>query len=117
LLFGAFSCTRTACKAFVHNYTWSLRTQLAQEGVRVIGIYPQMIETDLHRAHADPNNNKTEKNPSAMSIDAFMADIVAGWDAGDDEVAAGIAKAPVAAYRAAFTAGTKSINESTSGVM
>jgi hypothetical protein len=85
--------------------------------VRVIGIYPQMISTDLHRAHAEPNNNKKENNPQAMTIDEFMADIIAGWEAGDDEVAAGMAKAPVAAYRAAFTAGTKTINESTWGVM
>jgi hypothetical protein len=51
-----------------------------------------------------------------MSVAEFMADVVAGWDASDDEVAAVMAKAPraVAAYRAAFTQGTKTINSSAS---
>jgi hypothetical protein len=54
-----------------------------------------------------------------MSVAEFMADVVAGWDASDDEVAAVMAKAPraVAAYRAAFTQGTKTINSSASDVM
>jgi hypothetical protein len=71
-----------------------------------------MIESDLHRYHAEPDNNNKAHNASVMSVAEFMADVVAGWDAGDD-----MAKVPVAAYRAELTQGTKTINSSASGVM
>lgn len=76
-----------------------------------------MIETDLHRSHSNPDNNKKSQNEAAMSVDEFMADVIAGWDAGDDEVAAGQAKPVVAAYRAAFTKGTELINSKAFDVM
>jgi hypothetical protein len=76
-----------------------------------------MIESDLHRHHAEHHNSKKAHNASATSVAEFAADVVAGGDAGDDEVAADMAKAPVAACRAALMQGTKTINSSASGVV
>jgi short-subunit dehydrogenase involved in D-alanine esterification of teichoic acids len=99
-----------ATKAFIHSWTWSLRGQLSPFGVRVIGIYPPLVESDLHRSHDDPDNNKKSKNPNAMSMEEFMHDVVQGLEDGKEEIGAGTSKQLVNAYREAFDIGTQKTN-------
>lgn len=85
-------------KAWVHTFSMNLRTQLAQAGskVRVVEIVPPSVETDLHRERKDPDDNKRAKGArSSLTVEEFMEDVVAGWKAGDDTVAAGSGKALV----------------------
>lgn len=72
----------------------NLRTQLEQGGhnIRVIEIAPPSVGTDLHRERADPDDNKKHKNPSALSVEEFMEEIVRGWKAEKDCIGAGMAQ-------------------------
>lgn len=98
-------------KAFVHFNTMNLRTQLEQAGdnIRVVEIVsfgrktcvastkllilspqaPPSVGTDLHRERADPDDNKKDKNPSALSLDEFMKDVIQGWEQDLDTIGAG----------------------------
>ncbi|KIW01850.1 uncharacterized protein PV09_06699 [Verruconis gallopava] len=91
-----------ATKAFMHSFTMNLRTQLefddSTKHINVIEIVPPQVESDLHRDHSDPDNNKRTKSPTSMSLEAFIADVAEGWEAGDTTVAAGMAKMGVKAW-------------------
>ncbi|KAH8701398.1 hypothetical protein GQ44DRAFT_717631 [Phaeosphaeriaceae sp. PMI808] len=39
-----------------------LRAQLQDSSVRVVGIAPPTVRTELHRERSDPDDNKKEKN-------------------------------------------------------
>jgi len=69
----------------------NLRTQLKQSraNIRVIEIAPPSVGTDLHRERKDPDDNKKHKNPAALSVDEFMAELIKGWEAGKDVIGAG----------------------------
>jgi short-subunit dehydrogenase involved in D-alanine esterification of teichoic acids len=91
-----------ATKFFMHSFTMNLRSQLeydaATKHISVVEIVPPMVSTDLHREHADPDDNKKENNQMAMSIEEFMADLVAGWKDGKTTIGAGMAKKSVATW-------------------
>ncbi|KAG9255597.1 short-chain dehydrogenase [Emericellopsis atlantica] len=78
-------------KAWLHSWSMTLRTQLAQAGtnVRVVEIAPPMVETDLHRERVDPDDNKKEKNAMALSLKEFMDEISVKLENGDDMITAG----------------------------
>jgi len=69
----------------------NLRTQLEQAGtnIRVIEIAPPSVGTDLHRERKDPDDNKKDKNPAALSVEEFMEDVVESWNADKDVIGAG----------------------------
>jgi len=81
-------------KAWTHFWSMNLRTQLEKSGsnVRVVEIAPPTVSTDLHRERQDPNDNKKEKNSSALSVEEFMDDVVAGWKSDKHIIGAGPSK-------------------------
>lgn len=82
-------------KAWVHMFSMNLRTQLAKAGskIKVVEIVPPTVETALHREREDPDDNKKSKgNQAALSLEDFIKDVEAGWEANDDTVAAGSGK-------------------------
>lgn len=78
-------------KAWVHFFSMNLRTQLAQAkaNIKVIEIAPPSVGTDLHREREDPDDNKKDKNASALSVEEFMDDVIKGWEEGKDVIGAG----------------------------
>jgi short-subunit dehydrogenase involved in D-alanine esterification of teichoic acids len=86
----------------MHSFTLNLRSQLQADAgtqhVQVVEIVPPLVSTDLHRGHADPNDNKKENNKMALSIEEFMEDLVAGWKEGQTTIGAGMAKKSVATW-------------------
>jgi uncharacterized oxidoreductase len=75
----------SATKAAVHSFTIALRRQLAGGSVQVVEIIPPAVETALHR-------DQGRRPPRAMKLDRFVAAAMAGLDAGEDEIAIGLAK-------------------------
>ncbi|KAI9157899.1 oxidoreductase [Paramyrothecium foliicola] len=80
-----------ASKAWMRFWTLNLRSQLRSTNVRVVEIAPPMVETDLHRHHEDPDNNKKEKNPISLSLKEFMSEVTEKLERGDEIIAAGTA--------------------------
>lgn len=80
-----------ATKAFVKSFTLSLRSQLSKTSIKVIEISPPLVESDLHREHEDPDNNKQSKNKMSLTQDQFIAAVEKGLANGDVEVGAGMA--------------------------
>ena len=78
-------------KAWVHFWSMNLRTQLQQSGsnIRVVEIAPPSVGTDLHREREDPDDNKKDKNASALSVEEFMDDLIKGWKENKDTIGAG----------------------------
>nr|POE87994.1 putative oxidoreductase dlte [Quercus suber] len=91
-------------KSWLHFWTMNLRTQLQQEGVnvRIVEIVPPTVSTDLHREREDPDDNKKEKNESALSVDEFMKQIVEGWKEDRDIVSAGMGNGIVQRWHKEF---------------
>lgn len=93
-------------KAWLHFWTMNLRTQLAQSAdsrrIRVVEIVPPTVSTDLHRDRADPDDNKKEKNPDALSVEEFMARVREGLQDGRDTITAGIGEELVGKWYDAF---------------
>ena len=50
---------------------------------------PPTVATDLHRERSDPDDNKKEKNPHALSVEEFMDYLKQGWEEGREVVGAG----------------------------
>ena len=80
LAFVPLSATPTysATKAAIHSWSQSLRTQLAGTSVRVVEWAPPAVATDLMPGHA--------QNPNSMPLAEFIAESVALFEAGHDEV-------------------------------
>ncbi|KAF7846506.1 hypothetical protein BT93_L4224 [Corymbia citriodora subsp. variegata] len=78
-------------KAFVHFHTMNIRSQLAQAGdnIKVVEIAPPSVGTDLHREREDPDDNKKDKNSSALTVEEFMDDVIKGWKENKDTIGAG----------------------------
>ncbi|KAI6911582.1 short-chain dehydrogenase [Hortaea werneckii] len=92
-------------KAWLHFWSMNLRTQLAQAGnanIRVIEIAPPSVGTDLHRERADPDDNKKHKNPSALSVEEFMEELVQGWKEDRECIGAGMAESVVQRWHKEF---------------
>lgn len=91
-----------ATKAFVKSFTLSLRAQLKETSVKVIEIAPPLVESDLHREHEDPDNNKKANNSMAITQDEFIAEVEQGLLAGAPEVGAGMSKGMIKTWQASF---------------
>lgn len=82
-------------KAWLHFWTMNLRTQLRQAGenhIRVVEIAPPTVATDLHREREDPDDNKKENNPNAMSLEEFIEYVEGKLEDGEDMIAPGMAE-------------------------
>ena len=94
-------------KAWMHSWSMNLRTQLKAAGkgsknIRVVEVVPPSVGTDLHREREDPDDNKKDKNPSALSVEEFMEDFKDGMEEGEDVVAAGMGKKLVSRWYGEF---------------
>lgn len=84
-------------KAWVHFWTMNMRSQLknAKDGsgkhIKVVEIAPPTVATDLHRERSDPDDNKKENNPDALSVEEFMEFVTQGFKENKDTIAAGTA--------------------------
>ncbi|CAE7137190.1 unnamed protein product [Rhizoctonia solani] len=88
--------------AFVKSFTLSLREQLRSTNISVIEISPPLVESDLHRDHADPDNNKKTNSPHALTQEEWIAQVEKGWDEGREEIGAGFSQVGIDAWRKAF---------------
>ncbi|CAE6532321.1 unnamed protein product [Rhizoctonia solani] len=91
-----------ATKAFVKSFTLSLREQLRSTNITVVEISPPLVESDLHRDHANPDNNKKENSPHALTQEEWIAHVEKGWDEGKEEIGAGFSQIGIDAWRKAF---------------
>jgi len=80
-----------ATKAFVKSFTQSLRAQFHKSHVSIIELSPPLVESDLHRSHANPHVYNVKTNPSAMTQEEFIRQVEEGWKSGSAEVGAGMA--------------------------
>ncbi|KAI1385614.1 NAD(P)-binding protein [Hypoxylon trugodes] len=78
-------------KAWLHFWSMNLRSQLKDTNVRVVEVAPPTVATDLHREREDPDDNKKENNPNALSVDEFMLEVSEKLERGDDTIGAGLA--------------------------
>ncbi|KAJ4317101.1 hypothetical protein N0V94_005108 [Neodidymelliopsis sp. IMI 364377] len=78
-------------KAWMHFWSVDLRAQLKGTKVRVVEIVPPTVATDLHREREDPDDNKKEKNKSALGVDEFVEEVVGKWEKGEETIGAGMA--------------------------
>lgn len=104
--FSVINPVYNGTKSFVHSFSTNLRTQLAQADskIKVVEIVPPQVESDLHRDRKDPDDNKKSAGNGALSIDEFMSDVRKGWEADEDIVGAGSAKASIEAWQKTFGA-------------
>lgn len=89
-------------KAWLHFWTVGLRAQLRGTGVRVVEVAPPMVGTDLHREHDDPDNNKKDRNPMAMTVEEYMREVAEKLERGDETFAAGMGQEAVDKWYGAF---------------
>jgi len=76
-------------KAWMHFWTMNLRTQLKDSKIKVVEIVPPTVATDLHRERSDPDDNKKDKNPNALSVEEFIEYVSKGWKEDKDTIGAG----------------------------
>ncbi|KAG8682168.1 hypothetical protein FRC11_000169, partial [Ceratobasidium sp. 423] len=91
-----------ATKAFVKSFTLSLREQLRSTNIAVVEISPPLVESDLHRDHDNPENNKKANSPHALTQEEWMANVEKGWDEGKEEIGAGFSQIGIDGWRKAF---------------
>ncbi|KAI1483624.1 NAD(P)-binding protein [Daldinia eschscholtzii] len=77
-------------KSWLHFWSMNLRSQLKGTGVRVVEIAPPTVATDLHRERENPDDNKKENNPDALSLDEFMQEISEKLESGEETIGAGM---------------------------
>lgn len=87
-----------ATKSWVHFWSMSLRKQLEGSNVNVVEIAPPTVATDLHRERENPDDNKKENNPQAMTTDEFVDEVMQKWKKGETMIAAGPANKVVNAW-------------------
>ncbi|KAI1844878.1 hypothetical protein JX265_009465 [Neoarthrinium moseri] len=91
-------------KAWLHFWSMALRTQLRGTDVRVVEIVPPTVATDLHRERDNPDDNKKENNPNALTVDEFMEEVAKKLQSGDDTIGAGMGAGIVEDWYKAFGA-------------
>jgi len=65
--------TYSASKAAVHSITQGMRGELAQDNIRVLGVYPGPIDTDM--AAGFPMEKESPENVANKLIDALKTDV------------------------------------------
>lgn len=81
----AFVGFYSATKAAVHSLTLTMRHQYEQLGIRVVEIAPPSVDTELG---ADRRSDPKQTH-GGMPIAEFVAEALAGWESGADEVMVG----------------------------
>ncbi|KAK0368876.1 short-chain dehydrogenase [Colletotrichum limetticola] len=91
-------------KAWLHFWSMNLRTQLKNGGskVRVVEIAPPTVATDLHRERSDPDDNKKENNPDALTVDEFMEEVGSKLEDGIETIGPGMAGEVIGRWYGAF---------------
>jgi short-subunit dehydrogenase involved in D-alanine esterification of teichoic acids len=87
-----------ATKSWVHFWSISLREQLKDSKVRVVEMAPPTVATALHRERSNPDDNKKENNPNALSVDEFVDEVMAKWKKGDVMISAGMGNKMVSTW-------------------
>ncbi|KAI1804481.1 NAD(P)-binding protein [Daldinia bambusicola] len=77
-------------KSWLHFWSMNLRSQLKGTEVKVVEIAPPTVATDLHRERENPDDNKKENNPDALSIDEFMQEVSKKLESGEETIGAGM---------------------------
>ncbi|KAI2464938.1 NAD(P)-binding protein [Annulohypoxylon bovei var. microspora] len=77
-------------KSFLRFFSMALRSQLKDTSVRVVEIVPPTVATDLHREREDPDDNKKENNPNALSLEEFMEEVSRKLERGEETIGAGL---------------------------
>ncbi|KAF2091362.1 NAD(P)-binding protein [Saccharata proteae CBS 121410] len=88
--FSVINPVYNGTKAFQHMWSMNLRSQLQDTRIRVVEVAPPTVATDLHREREDPDDNKKENNPSALSVDEFMREFRLGMEHGRSTFGAGM---------------------------
>ncbi|KAF7591043.1 hypothetical protein BBP40_002003 [Aspergillus hancockii] len=92
--FSVINPVYNGTKAWLHFWSINLRSQLERGGyerIKVIEIAPPSVGTDLHRDREDPDDNKKDKNPNALSVE-FMEFVLVALETGDSMIAPGMCK-------------------------
>lgn len=76
----------SASKSAVHAFTVALREQLRGTPVQVVELMPPAVKTELHRG-------QNREPIRQMSLEDFTAEAMRGLDAGQEEIAVGLARA------------------------
>lgn len=80
-------------KAWLHFWTMNLRTQLSKDekgrNIKVVEIAPPTVATDLHRDRSNPDDNKKENNPDALTVEEFMEFVRKGFEEDKETIGAG----------------------------
>jgi short-subunit dehydrogenase involved in D-alanine esterification of teichoic acids len=85
-------------KAWLHFWSINARQQLRDTGIKVVEIAPPTVSTNLHRERTNPDDNKKENNPDALSVDEFIQEVVPKWKNGVEVIGAGPANRAVDAW-------------------
>jgi len=95
-----------ATKAGIHSFSVVLRTQLAGTNVKVIGLAPPYVDTELDAHMRDQVNDiqgGPEKAVPPMPLKEYMAATTAQFEKGDEkEIAVGFSAMGATAWRGAF---------------
>ncbi|WP_394367732.1 SDR family NAD(P)-dependent oxidoreductase [Nonomuraea phyllanthi] len=78
----------SATKAAVHSLTISMREQLKELGIRVVEVAPPAVDTELG---GDLRDDPTATH-GGMRVAEFVAETVAGLEAGADEILVGLSQ-------------------------
>ncbi|RDW79211.1 putative Short-chain dehydrogenase [Aspergillus mulundensis] len=105
--FSVINPVYNGTKAWLHFWSMTLRTQLCRGGyekIRVVEIAPPSVGTDLHRDREDPDDNKKDKNPNALSVEEFMESVAGSLEKGETVIAPGMSRDIVEKWYAEFGA-------------
>lgn len=93
-------------KAWLHFWSMNLRTQLSKDdkgkNIKVVEIAPPTVATDLHRERSNPDDNKKENNPDALSVEEFMEFVKKGLEGDKETIGAGMSEGIVEKWYQAF---------------
>jgi uncharacterized oxidoreductase len=80
-----------ATKAAIHSWSMSLRWQLAKLGIRVVELVPPIVASELS-SDARVAREGSPEGPPVMATDVFVNETLRRIEAGEEEIAVGIAQ-------------------------
>lgn len=98
-----------ATKAFIHNYTLSLRFQLRQAGISVYEVLPPRVKTELNQE----GRKKAGYADTGVDVDEYVRTVMEGLEADLQEIEYPGASSVVSATRTDLDRMFESINEQT----
>jgi uncharacterized oxidoreductase len=94
-----------ATKGAFHAYAVSLRAALRQTPIKVVEVRPPYVETELNKDFKDrmiADMGGPSNMPKAMALDAFLDEIMHGFQASKDKIGVGFGQIAFNAWRGAF---------------